>query len=65
MANTNSSHVDWSKMSEQQVAAKLARIAQAQGWQAAYDAAVENLDADEVDDLMRKARKWADRRRTW
>jgi hypothetical protein len=63
--NNNSSRNDWSNLTEQQVAAKLARIAQAQGWQVAYDVATENLDADEVDDLMRKARKWADRRRTW
>lgn len=61
----NTSRNNWDNLTEQQIAAKLARIAQAYGWQTAYDVAAENLDADEVDDLMRKARKWADRRRSW
>ncbi len=64
MAN-NSSSQDWSKMSEHQVIVRLARIAQSDGWLAARDAAIENLEAEEVDDLLRGARKWADRRPTW
>lgn len=64
MANS-SSLVDWSKLTEHQVVVRLARIAQADGWLVARDVATENLEAEEVEDLLREARKWADRRPTW
>jgi len=63
--NNNSSRNDWSNLTEHQVIVRLARIAQSDGWLASRDAATENLEAEEVEDLLREARKWADRRPTW
>ena len=66
MSNTTSSRIDWNNLSEHQVIVRLAREARLAGsWEAAREMAVANLEPDEVDDLLRKARNWADGQRTW